>query len=166
MVGICGDGQISRELMPISLNSGRGEIAEKRCNTCVFLRRMTSHDPEACPTNDSILGNSGRIRPVGQHARTERELAGFLKPCVSCRGFGVHRNFTRGKFGIPQVPTPAVNENLFLLPISQLLNMLHMERAIVRELGIQPPKAIGFGSNGHIMPCTEVLNVDPGDPCR
>ena len=161
-----GDGQIAGELVPVGLNLGFGKVLEKGGHALVLLGFVPCHDPQAGAADDGVLGRAGNTRPVGQHAGAEFELTGLLEACVAGRRLGVHSHFLGGELGVSEVAPAAVDEDLVLLPVGQLLDVLHMQRAVVDVLGVEPAEAVGLGAHRNVVPGAEILDVDPGNPGR
>ena len=150
--------------MPIGLNHGQRQEAEKCRHGLVFLCRMALKSPQAGPSDDGVQGRALCIRPVRQIGDAELELRISQVTGVGSRGLRHHPEIAGRKHGIGVVSAPGIDEDLVLLPVGQLLDVLHVQRGIDEKLGIQAFKTVALGANGNVVPGTEVLDLDPGRP--
>ena len=159
-------GQVARGLVPLGLDLGAREVVEEGGHAFVVRRLVPLQDPQARPADDGVLGGALLVRPVGQHAGPELELAGALEPGVAGRGLGVHGHFPGRELGVADVGPPAVDEDLLPLPVGQLLEVLHEQRAVEGVGGVQAAEAVGLGPDRDVVPGAQVFDLDPAVPGR
>ena len=59
---------------------------------------------------------------------------------------------------------PAVLEGAVLLHVDEVLHVLHVQRAVDLELGVEPRHAVGLGGEGHVVDGAELLELRPRRP--
>src|SRR5262249_10336373 len=77
-----------------------------------------------------------------------------------------HRAFTAEERRQRLVLSALVREQSLLAPIGEVLDVLHLHRAVELQLGAQAAEAVLLAPEPDVMPCTEALELYPRLPAR
>ncbi len=164
LVGRLGDRQVARLLVQLHLAVGVGQEGEELGDALVFLRALAAHHPQRGAADDGVLRRAGDVGVVGHRRGAEVELGVGPDVAEEGRRGQEDRAFARGEAALAGVGAARVVVGLVLLQLDQRLQVLHLQRRVELQLGVEAVHAVGLGGERHVVPGRELLEVDPGDP--
>ena len=164
LVGAHGDRQIAGCLVPVGLQVGTGQEGEELGNALVLFRLPAVHHPQRSATDDGVLRSTLNVRIVGQGGNAEAETGVLANIRQRSRGTHEHRAFAAVELGLCLALATAVAEHAVLQHLLQVADMLHVQRAVEYQTGIQAAKAIILGSKQRVVPGREAFQMHPGLP--
>ena len=159
-----GDRQIAGCLVPVGLQVGTGQEGEELGNALVLFRLPAVHHPQRSATDDGVLRSTLNVRIVGQGGNAEAETGVLANIRQRSRGTHEHRAFAAVELGLRLALATAVAEHAVLQHLLQVADMLHVQRAVEYQTGIQAAKAIILGSKQRVVPGREAFQMHPGLP--
>ena len=152
--------------MQLGLAVGLGQEGEELRDALVFFRLLAAHHPQRSAADDRVLRRALDVGIIGHRRRGEVELGGALGGGVVTRRGQEDRAFARGKTVLAVIVAAGIVVGLVLLQLDQVLQMLHMQRRVECQYGVEAVEAIRLGADRHVMPGRELLDMRPRSPRR
>jgi hypothetical protein len=153
--------QVAGHLMQAGLDIGLRQEVEESRDALVFLIRLAAEHPERRAAGNRVL----RLGIVGQHARAV--VHARLHDVAEAAGrFGEEAAFAGEEDLLGFRGTAAIFEGAVLGEVGERLEMLHEGLGIDLQLDVERGDAVLVGAPLVVVPGSEVLGVNPGQPGR